>query len=84
MKDNEYAKAKKCMWWQWTCIILYAILSVIYCIGLIFMEVSVGKVGGAIPSEKNMLNDKIGTLLDLGEDYSAVLDKSLSNINITN
>ena len=37
IKDNSYAKAKRCLTFSWACNFIFIALSIIYCIGLIFM-----------------------------------------------
>jgi len=48
------------------------------------MIVSTAKIGGIAPDEKNMINSKASTLMDLTKDYSKLVDSSLKRINITN
>lgn len=48
------------------------------------MIVSTAKIGGIAPDEKNMINSKASTLIDLSKDYSKLADSSLKRLNITN
>jgi len=47
------------------------------------MIVSTAKIGGIAPDEKNMINSKASTLIDLTKDYSKLVDSSLKRINVT-
>jgi len=47
------------------------------------MIVSTAKLGGIAPDEKDMINEKASTLIDLTKDYSKLVDSSLKRINLT-
>jgi len=47
------------------------------------MIVSTAKISSMAPDEKNMINSKASTLMDLTKDYSKLVDSSLKRINIT-
>ena len=49
IKENSYKKAKRCIKISWACNFILIALSILYCIGLIFMQVSVGKIGDSAP-----------------------------------
>ena len=74
IKDTSYRKAKRCLSCSWACNIILVVLAVLYCIGLIFMEVSVGKIGKLAPDEKNMIDEKVTTVMDVADSYAVVLD----------